>query len=185
MTNAIEIIAWLEIVSGMIGYLLVAVFFYVAPRAAPLWAYTLTGAFLALVIYAGRQLRSGTPRGALLSLALQVMQSVHVVAGRFQILFLAGPFVDVAASRRWIGARGGIGAVASLSPAISRPGSFPGVQVAAGLGFSLHASSRSSTVTIGINVIALCAAWFLWRALATPKIPSASKGSDSTSKFAL
>ncbi len=178
MTPATETVAWLEILSGTTGYLLVAGFFLVAPLSAPMWAYTLTGAFLAVLIYAGRELRAGTQRGLRLSIVLQVIQSIHVAVPGLQVFCVAGPFADLTVSPQWVGLRGGIGAVALLSSLT--PGFFPGAQFSVSVGLHLKPIAGSIPVAFAINVIAPVAAWHLWRALRAASIPAPSTGADST-----
>src|SRR6266480_3614827 len=80
------------------GLLCAAVSQTLAPQGLSVFTYTLSGAFFALVLYAGKELARGTRRGVLLSLIAQAAQVVHLNFVGLGVLFFAGPFIEFGAS---------------------------------------------------------------------------------------
>ena len=136
-----------------------------APRALSSLTYTLSGAFLAFTLYAGKELSRGTQRGILLSLIAQLVQVVHLNFAALGLLFLAGPFVELGASSSVVLVTVGAGAVGYVAPN-APTGLLPGARVAVHLGFRLDTVTPHPAIALGINVVALVFAirlWQVWR----------------------
>ena len=165
MDGSFRSLARTQTVFATVGLICAAAGQALAPRALSPLTYTLSGAFLGLVLYAGKELRRGTHRGILLSLIAQMAQVVHLNLAAFGFLFLAGPFVELGASPSIVLLTAGAGAVGYL--ALSAPTNLlPGARVAVHFGFRLDMATSDPTIAFGVNVVALVFAvrlWKLWR----------------------
>jgi len=151
-----------QIVFATGGLLCAAAGQAIAPRAFSPLAYTLSGGFLAFVLYAGKELRRGTRRGIFLSLVAQVSQILHLSFSAFGVLFLAGPFVELGASPSIVLVSAGAGAVAFVAPT-SATTPMPGARLELHFGFLLDTSASHPAIAIGVNFVALVFALRLWR----------------------
>jgi hypothetical protein len=137
-----------------------------APRALSPLTYTLSGAFLAFVLYAGRELSRGTHRGILLSLIAQAAQVVHLNFATLGLLFLAGPFVELGASSSVVLVTAGAGAVGYVASSVPIT-LLPGARLAVHFGFRLDTTTPHPAIAMGINVVALVFAARLWKVCQT------------------
>jgi hypothetical protein len=162
MDESFRKLARIQIGFATAGLLFAAAGQLLAPQGFPVLAYTLSGAFMALVLYAGNELSRGTQRGVLLSLIAQVAQIVHLNYPGLSVLFLAGPFVELGASSNVFLLTGGVGAVGYVAPS-AMPATSPGARFALHAGIRLDATVQHPAIAIGINVVALVFAVRLWR----------------------
>ncbi len=133
-----------------------------APQGLSVLTYTLSGAFFALVVYAGKELARGTRRGVLLSLIAQAAQVVHLNFVGLGVLFLAGPFVEFGASSSVLLVTAGAGAVGYLGPNAAAA-LLPGARLAVHAGVRLDPVTPHPTIAVGVNIVALVFAIQLWR----------------------
>ena len=157
------------------GLLCAAVSQTLAPQGLSVFTYTLSGAFFALVLYAGKELARGTRRGVLLSLIAQGAQVVHLNFVGLGVLFLAGPFIEFGASSSVLLVTGGAGAVGYLG-SNAAAALLPGARLAVHAGIRLDTVTPHPSIAVGVNIVALVFAirlWRLWR-LFTAVLPSAT-----------
>ena len=162
-TEACRKIARVEIAFAMIGIVTAALTQALYPRAISLVAWTLSGAFLALVLYAGRHLAQGTRRGVLLSFIAQALQVVHLNLRSFHYFVVAGPLIELGSSRSIVQLSGGAGAVAAVGRGLTPFGQLPGLEAQLHIGFLLDTSVEHPAIAVGANLVALTLAVRLYR----------------------
>ena len=162
-------LARLEVAFATIGLLAAAGNEIAVPHGISILDYTLSGAFLAFVLYAGNELRRGTRRGVVLSLVAQGLQLVHLNVSWLSFLFLAGPSIELGVSRGAVLMTASAGSVAALTP-IQPTSPVAGLLLSYHFGFLFNTDFRDTTVLAGINLVALSFAARLWRirSLVTP-----------------
>src|SRR5438309_11521746 len=116
MDESFRSLARTQTIFATVGLVCAAAGQALAPRALSPLTYTLSGAFLAFVLYAGKELGRGTHRGILLSLIALMAQVEHLNLAALGVLFLAGPFIELGASRSIVLLNAGAGVVGLLTP---------------------------------------------------------------------
>ena len=164
--DELKTLARTEVAFATVGLVLASGAFVVHRDSRALVGYSLAGAFLAFLLYAGNELQRGTRRGIVLSLIAQLLQVVHLNTDALVLFFLGGPWLEIGASKTLLQVTVGGGAVVSVFPPRQGFDSLAGSVLDVHLGFLLDSSAPHSVVRVGANLIALTFALRLWRALA-------------------
>ena len=133
------------------------------PHAYSILVYTVSGAFLGFVLYAGRELNRGTRRGLFLSLVAQLAQVVHLNLPKLTVLFLAGPFCEFGSSSSINVLTLGVGTVGYAGQQMVGPG-LPGTRLALSLEWVKDQFVPHPSIVVGINLVAATLAVSLWAA---------------------
>src|SRR5690349_19683339 len=156
----------MEVVFATVGLVLTSGAVVVHQDSRSLVGYTLAGAFLALLLYAGNELQRGTRKGIVLSLVAQLLQVVHLNTGALVLLFLGGPWLEIGASQALVQVTLGGGAVVSVFPRRDGVDTLAGSVLNVHFGLLLDPSAPHSVIRVGVNLVAVTFALRLWRALA-------------------
>jgi hypothetical protein len=160
--DSLKNLARTEVAFATVGLVLASGAFVVHRDSRSLVGYTLAGAFLAFLLYAGRELQRGTRKGIVLSLVAQLLQVVHLNTDALVLFFLGGPWLEIGASKALVQVTVGV----SVFPPRLGVDTLAGSVLDVHFGLLLDPSAPHSVVRVGANLIALTFALRLWRALA-------------------
>jgi hypothetical protein len=128
-------------------------------------------------ITAGQRLRSGSRAGLTLSLAVQLLQSVHIASRGLYAVALSGPFIDLRISDEFVALRAGGGALAMIFPPDASTSGLPGWVADVQWMWRFGDVVTATATSISVNVVAVFFAWQLAKALR--QLPSESSSPET------